>query len=239
MCGILAGAIWIAQRQVEWDIAKPEQIWIKGNQYLTDRAIRSMLAIKYPRSLVELDPAQLRDRLMASGSITTATIDRSLLPTHLLVQVRDLPPVARARGAESQQVPTVVDERGRQLPVASYRDLVQNSLPNLQLILPTNMGNCPAWTQLYRVIRISPVAIGIVDCRNPQNLFLQTELGKVRLGSSGDEARFSSQIQQLDRLRNWQDHTTNEQEVDYLDLADPDAPKLQFKQSATIVPKLP
>lgn len=235
MCGILSGIVWIALHQA-WTIFKPEQIWIEGNQYLTDRAIRSLLALEYPRSLVELDPAQLRDRLIASGSVSTVKIERSLLPTHLLVRIQDLPPVARAIQPDPNRPQTVVDERGRQIPVANYNALVQNALPELQL-LPPSLGTCPAWFQLYRAVRASPVAISAVDCRNPQNLVLQTEVGKVRLGKSSDEARLNSQIQQLDRLRNWPQYT-DPQSVDYLDLAEPNVPKLQLKQSGTILPKL-
>ena len=98
-------------------------------------------------------------------------------------------------------------------------------------------GVCPNWAQLYPVIRTSPVLIGIVDCRNPQNLILQTEVGKVRLGSLGDNQRLVQQIQQLDLLRDWRKYI-NPLEVDSLDLENPNSPKLQLKRSGTVIPKL-
>ena len=217
----------VAERRADWTIATPEQIRIEGNQYLTDRTIRSLLAVRYPQSLVELAPANLAQKLLGHGSIASASIDRSLLPPHLLVQVRDLPPVARILQDEMTETQLVVDERGRQQPISNYRDVVQQSLPKLQLRPPAR-GECPGWQQLYRAIRTSPVAIGIIDCRNPQDLILQSEVGKVRLGSSGEESRLNSQIQQLDRLRNWRKYT-DPLEVDYIDLGNPDAPKLQLK----------
>jgi cell division protein FtsQ len=227
MCGILTGVAWVAQRRGDWTIATPEQIRIEGNQYLTDRTIRSMLAVKYPQSIVELAPASLTEQMLERGSIASARIDRGVLPPHLLVQVRDLPPVARIMQDETTESQLVVDERGRQQPISSYRDLVQQSLPKLRLRLPAR-GECPGWQQLYQAIRTSPVTIGIVDCRNPQNLILQSEVGKVRLGSSGEESRLSSQIQQLDRLRNWRNYT-DPLGVDYIDLGNPNAPRLQLK----------
>lgn len=87
---------------------------------------------------------------------------------------------------------------------------------------------CLNWTYIYQAIHISPVAIGMVDCRNPQNLILQTEVGKVRLGATGDRSRLNSQIQQLDQLRDWKKHAEGI-DVDYLDLENPDSPKLQLK----------
>ncbi|NJR32098.1 MAG: hypothetical protein HC778_03560, partial [Chamaesiphon sp. CSU_1_12] len=56
----------------------------------------------------------------------------------------------------------------------------------------------------------------------------QSEVGKVRLGSFSDEGRLNVQLQQIDRLRNWQKYT-DPQQVEYLDLGNPDAPKLQLK----------
>ncbi len=230
MSAILGGFAWTVSRS-DWKISKAEQIRVEGNQYLTDQTIRSILAIPYPKLIMELAPEQLTNRLIAQGSIASAKIDRGLLPPHLVVQVQDLPPIARVLSDNDTQSPIFVDERGRQLPISSYQPTILSSLPKLQLRLPS-AGICPDWAQLYRAIQTSPVTIGIVDCRDPQNLFLQTEIGKVRLGSTGINARSSERIQQLDRLRDWQKQAGSA-DVDYLDLENPDAPKLQLKPGIT------
>ncbi len=227
MCGILSGVAVAIQRRADWTISKPEQVRIEGNNYLSDRTIRSLLAIEYPSTLVELAPERLAAKLVERGSIASVTIDRGLFPPHLSVRVRDLPPVARVTQNDTTGSQLVVDERGRQQPIANYRDFVRESLPNLQLRL-SERGECPGWPQLYRAISTSPVAIGIIDCRNPQNLILQSEVGKVRLGSSEDESRLNDRIGQLDRLRYWQKYT-DPLGVEYLDLENPDSPKLQLK----------
>ena len=226
MGAILGGFAWTVSRS-DWKISKAEQIRVEGNRYLTDNAIRSSLAIPYPKLIMELAPEQLTAKLVAQGSIASAKIDRGLLPPHLVVQVQDLPPIAQVLPDNDTQSQIFVDERGRQLPISSYQPTVLSSLPKLQLRLPTT-GECPDWAQLYRVIQTSPVAIGVVDCRDPQNLFLQTEIGKVRLGAAGINSRSNERIQQLDRLRDWQKEA-GAVDVDYLDLENPDAPKLQLK----------
>ncbi len=226
MSAILIGLIWSVS-QTDWQISRDEQIQVQGNQYLTEKTIRSILAIPYPTLILELAPEELTAKLIAKGSISNAKIDRGLLPPHLLVHIVDLPPVAGIIQDENSEAQAFVDERGRQLPISSYQPTVWQSLPKLQLRLPT-AGICPEWTQLYQTIQTSPVAIGIVDCRNPQNLFLQTEIGKVRLGASGDQARLITQIQQLDRLRNWQ-KDTDPTKIDYLDLENTDSPRFQLK----------
>jgi cell division protein FtsQ len=180
MSGILAGLGWVVS-QADWRISKPEQVRIQGNQYLSDATIRDWLAIPYPKLMMELAPAQLTARLVGRGSIASVKIDRELLPPRLLVRVRDLPPVARIIRDETTDSQIFVDELGRQLPLSSYHSTVWQSLPKLGL-MPPSEGICPEWNQLYQAIHASPVAIGTIDCRNPQNLILQTELGKVRLG---------------------------------------------------------
>jgi cell division protein FtsQ len=227
MSGLLVGIVWLVN-QPEWTLSKPEQVRIEGNRFLTEATVRSILAIPYPQFMMELSPEQLSARLLERGSMTTLRIDRGLLPPRLLVRVSDLPPVARIVENESSETQKFVDARGLQLPIASYRSIVQQSPPNLRLRV-TEGETCPGWTQLYRSIQTSPVAIGIVDCRNPQNLFLQTEVGKVRLGSIQDESRLNAQIQKLDRLRDWKQSTPNAETFEYLDLENPDSPHLQLK----------
>jgi cell division protein FtsQ len=228
MSGILAGLAWVVN-QPDWTISKPEQIRVEGNQYLSDHTIRSMLAISYPQLIMELAPEQLRSQLLSRGSIASVQIDRGVLPPHLLVQVRDTPPVARIVRSSSLQSQLFIDERGLQLPLASYRPTIGRSLPKLQLMLPTQ-GTCPNWPQIYQVIHTSPVAVLLIDCRNPQNLRLQTEVGKIELGGFIDRSRLTYQMQQLDRLRDWQQHTPSD-DVDLLDLTNPDLPKLKLYPS--------
>lgn len=228
MSGILTGLGWIVYRS-DWTISKPDQVQIQGNKYLSDQTVRSMLAIPYPQPIMELAPEKLTAQLIDHGSIVSAKVDRGLLPPQLIVQVRDLPPVARILQDQNTPTPAFIDESGRQLPLSSYRTTVWQSIPKLQLRPPAT-GVCPEWKQLYQAIRTSPVAIGIIDCRNPQHLMLQTEIGKVRLGAIGDSSRLTSQIQQLDRLRNWQ-KDTDPASIDYLDLENPRSPRFQLKQA--------
>ncbi len=230
MSAIFGGVGWVASH-LDWKISKAEQIHIQGNQYLTDQAVRSILAIPYPKLIMELAPAQLTAKLLAQGSISSAKIDRSLLPPHLTVQIQDLPPIARISQADDTLSQIFIDERGRQLPLSSYRPAVWSSLPTLQLKLPTT-GICPDWAQLYPLVHTSPVAVSLVDCQNPQNLFLKTEIGTVRLGTAGENSRSKERIQLLDRLRDWQKYT-DPTVVEYLDLENPDIPKLQLKLGKT------
>jgi cell division protein FtsQ len=119
MSGILAGVVWVAN-QPNWTISKPEQIRIQGNRYLSDATIRSMLAIRYPQPMMQLAPEQLTARLLKQGSISSAKIDRGLLPPRLFIQIEDRPPVAQVLRSENQPPLAFLDERGTQIPVSGY-----------------------------------------------------------------------------------------------------------------------
>jgi cell division protein FtsQ len=235
MCSILCGSLW-GICQLDWTISKPEQVRIEGNQYLRDTTIRSMLEISYPTSLMALGSEQIAAKPIERGLMVDGRVGRGLFPPHLTVRVRDLPPVARLVRDAASETQIYIDERGLELPIASYRQSVSQALPTLQLQLPAQ-GSCPQWVQLYRVVRTSPVEIGTIDCRDPHNLSLQTEVGKVRLGAFSDLNRLIGQIQQLDRLREWQKHTLD-RDVEGLDLENPDLPKLQLQQPVTVPDKL-
>ncbi len=237
MSGILTGVVWLAN-QADWQISQPEQIRIQGNRYLSDAAIRSRLAIPYPQSIFQLAPAKLTANIIKHGAIISARVDRELLPPRLLVQIEDRPPVAQVSRVDSKSPPAFLDERGNQIPVASYQAPVQQTAPQLRVLAP-KQGMCPNWLQLYPALHSSPVLIESIDCSDPQNSILQTEVGKVRLGSLGDRQRLLAQIHQLDLLRDWRKYTKLPHlvEVEYLDLEYPAAPKLQLKRSGTIPPQ--
>ncbi len=234
MLGILVGVGWLVF-QPNWTISKSNQIQVKGNHYLSEMTIRSILAIRYPQALMDLEPEKLRNSLLSRRSIVSATVDRAVLPPHLTVQIEDLRPVAVVVRNFTEPATTFIDEGGVEVPIANYLPKVQQAPPKLRLLQPER-DKCPNWTELYPVIEASPVAIGLIDCRNPQNVFLQTEVGKIRIGSIATRQRLTDQIHQLDRLRNWQ-KSNDPTQVDYLDLESPKLPpKLKLKSPDTNPP---
>ncbi len=242
MCGILGGVVW-ATNQSYWTISTPSQVRIQGNRYLSEAAIRSMLAIRYPQSLLQLEPSRLSAKLLATGSISNVRIDRALLPPHVTVQLQDRPPVAQVIRDEVQPPQAFIDDLGVKTPIASYLVSIQQSAPKLRLIQPER-GICGVsslgWQYLHRAISRSPVVIGIIDCQDPKNLRLRTEVGHISLGSLGnlerapERERLNHQLKQLDRLRDWQKNRRGQ--FNYLDLGDPDHPILQPNPSGPSAP---
>jgi cell division protein FtsQ len=221
--GGLCGGLWWVSSQQSWIISKPDRIKISGNQYFSSEAIRSLLAIPYPQSLLQISPDALQQKLLATGGFERVNVQRLLMPARIEVSVVDRPPVAVLARVEPKAIIGLLDDRGNAIEPSKYQSAHRS--PSLTSIVPADRNSCPHWSEIYREIRRSPVLIRAVDCTRSNNFFLQTEIGKVRLGSYRTTAHLSEQIQKLDRLRNWGNHPTHQPHT-YLDLENPAAPKL-------------
>jgi cell division protein FtsQ len=217
---IVGGVTWGITRP-DWTISKPQQVNISGNQALTDNAVRNMLGLKYPTSLLQIEPQALHTKLLTQGSVVTATVHRELLPPRLHVQIRDRLPVAIADKSINNKITKgLLDEAGQWLPLASYR-LRADQMPKLRLLAN---GTCPGWTELYQAVHQSPVQINEIDCQDSLHLNLKTEIGTVQIGEF-DRTKIYKQLQKAHELRNWQQSTPLKNAI--VDLENPQSPKLQ------------
>jgi cell division protein FtsQ len=218
--GIVGGVIWGVTRP-DWTISKPQQVSIVGNTALTESAVRNMLGLRYPASLLQIEPQALNAKLLAQGSVVKATVHRELMPPRLYVQIRDRLPVAVVdRTINNKVTKGLLDETGQWLPLTSYR-LKADEVPKLRLV---GSQSCPGWSELYRAIQQSPVQISEVDCQDPLHLTLVTEIGMVRIGEF-DRTKIYKQLQRAHELRNWQQSTSLKNAI--VDLENPQSPKLQ------------
>jgi cell division protein FtsQ len=227
--GIVGGVIWGVTRP-DWTISKPQQVSIVGNTALTESAVRNMLGLRYPASLLQIEPQALNAKLLAQGSVVKATVHRELMPPRLYVQIRDRLPVAVVdRSINNKVTKGLLDETGQWLPLTSYR-LKADEVPKLRLV---GSQSCPGWSELYRAIQQSPVQISEVDCQDPLHLTLATEIGMVRIGEF-DRTKIYKQLQRAHELRNWQQSTSLKNAI--VDLENPQSPKLQEIGGKSAVP---
>ncbi|MGF1494669.1 MAG: cell division protein FtsQ/DivIB [Microcoleaceae cyanobacterium] len=239
---LVATGFWLTVRPV-WLIQQPEQIWIQGNQLLSDERIRALLPITYPQSLWQIQPRRLMGILETQGQIAQARVTRQMFPPHLLIEVEERRPVAIAQPAQgegfsqqlSQQPPSNdsvtqsgwLDAQGGLIPLESYAKLEQSGqLPSLKVI-GAYQHYQQSWSEVYEVVSRSPVEIYEIDWQDPTNLVLTTELGIFHLGPY--DPKFPEQIRTLDRLRNLPEEIDIDQ-VEYVDLYNPAIPSVQLLQ---------
>ncbi|HEY9728100.1 MAG TPA: FtsQ-type POTRA domain-containing protein [Chroococcales cyanobacterium] len=215
-------------------IRQPEQIAIEGNHFLSAQAIRSLLPLSYPQSLLQVQPQTLAKELESQGPISEATVSRQLLPPGLTIQVKERKPVAIAIGtatpqnsktARSTSPEGLLDEQGVWMPASSYQSVEHDfELPTLKVIGSSDRYR-PYWSDLYQSVSHSPVKVFEIDWQNPANLILKTELGKVYLGPYS--SRVAEQLAILDRMRELPTHV-NPSQIAYIDLTNPEVPAIQM-----------
>src|ERR671932_694199 len=258
--GMASSLVW-ALMLPDWGIRQPEQVVIEGNHFLSSKAIRSLLPLSYPQSILRVEPQVIAKSLESQAPIAKAIVSRQLLPPGLTIQGKERRPVAIAFGsapkaaiaqsAEPQAVidqamatqngktanspPTgLLDEQGGWMPSSSYTKLEQNlDLPTLKVIGSSEQYR-PYWSEVYQAVSRSPVKVFEIDWQDPANLILKTELGKVHFGPYS--SRFTEQLRVLDRMRELPTHISPSQ-IAYIDLQNPDFPAIQMnKENQTVQP---
>jgi cell division protein FtsQ len=225
--------VWAITRP-DWVIRQPEQIVIEGNHFLSSKAIRALLPLSYPQSLLQLQPQAIAKSLESQAPIAKATVSRQLLPPGLTIQVEERKPVAIAQASAPQNAKApnsttssagLLDEQGVWMPKSSYTHLEDNlELPRLKVI-GSNAQYRPYWSEVYQAVNHSAVKVFEIDWQDPANLILKTELGNVHFGPYS--SRFTEQLAILDRMRELPTHISPSQ-IAYIDLKNPDFPAIQM-----------
>ena len=230
--GIATSLVW-AITLPEWVIRQPEQIVIEGNHFLSAQAIRSLLPLSYPQSLLKVQPQALANSLESQAPIAEATVSRQLVPPGLTIQVKERKPVAIAQAATPKNAKSshlnqpagLLDEEGVLMPESSYQSNSANvELPTLKVIGSSDQYR-PYWSEVYQAVSHSPIKVFEIDWQDPANLILKTELGNVHFGPYS--SRFSEQLGILDRMRELPTRVSPSK-IAYINLKNPDFPAIQM-----------
>ncbi|BAY97472.1 polypeptide-transport-associated domain-containing protein [Tolypothrix tenuis PCC 7101] len=232
----LAGCLlWLAIQPV-WVLNTPKQIVMKsGNELLPEETVKSLLVLSYPQSLWRIQPSAIADSLRRQPTIAQASVSRRLFPPGLIVDITERVPVAivqtprsgNSEGANKQASVGLIDASGVWIPLEKYTSLnPTRKLPSLKVIgLPEQY--LPYWNQLYLSMNQSLVKIQEINCQDPTNLILKTELGNVYLGPPSPQ--LSEQIKILAQMRHLSSKL-NSSQIEYIDLQNPEAPLVQLNQ---------
>lgn len=232
----LAGCLlWLAIQPV-WVLNTPKQIVMKsGNELLPEETVKSLLVLSYPQSLWRIQPSAIADSLRRQPTISQASVSRRLFPPGLIVDITERVPVAivqtprsgNSEGANKQASVGLIDASGVWIPLEKYTSLnPTRKLPSLKVIgLPEQY--LPYWNQLYLSMNQSLVKIQEINCQDPTNLILKTELGNVYLGPPS--LQLSEQIKILAQMRHLSSKL-NSSQIEYIDLQNPEAPLVQLNQ---------
>ncbi|MEH2255444.1 cell division protein FtsQ/DivIB [Nostoc sp.] len=236
--GLASGLLWVAVQPV-WMLKAPKQIVMKsGNKLLSDQTTQSLLVLSYPQSLWRIEPSAIANSLKKQPTIAQAIVRRRLFPPGLIIEIQERVPVAVTQTRGNKKVTIgLLDASGVWMPLEKYTSLnPTRKLPNLRVIGSPNQY-CLDWTQLHEAVSQSPVKVMEIDCQNPTNLILKTELGNVHLGVPGPQ--LSEQIKVLAQMRHLATKF-NSGQIEYIDLKNPEFPLVQMNQKdQKLTPKIP
>lgn len=237
--GLASGLVW-ATTQPIWVLRESNQVLVEGNRLISKQVIKSLLPLSYPQSLLRIEPEAIARSLELQDTIASATVTRELFPPGLRVQVKERVPVAVAQSLLARRSSTpnpkisvgLLDENGVWIPIQAYASQSSTlKLPNLKVIgLPEQYR--PYWNQLYQAVSRSPIKVIEIDCQDPANLILKTELGIVHIGSYS--ARLTEQLKVLDQMRQLP-AKLNFSQIAYIDLKNPKTPLVQMNQAKELV----
>ncbi len=240
-----AGLLWWIS-QPAWWISRSEQVKVEGNQWLSDKAVRSLVPLSYPQSLWGIQPQALAEKLESTGPIAKAKVTRNLFPPSLTVEVAERLPVAVAqptavlRSNSDREKVGWLDARGGWMPSESYSAVranssigpgnsptePQHSLPTLKVIGPLEVYRA-SWPKFYQGLSGLTVKVFEIDWQNPNNLILKTEIGTVHLGPYS--VRTIEQLQVLDRMRQLPKQLSSSK-IAYIDLKNPASPMVHLPE---------
>ena len=233
---LFGGVFWFFTLP-NWVLRDSQQINIEGNNLLSDNEIRSLITLDYPESLLKLSVTDLKENLQDKIPVRDILITKEFLPPRLTIQIIEKKPVAIAfepKLSAKTKTKTIepigyLDKDGVFVPYKLYQNLKNHpeKKPPLKII-----GNpqiyLAYWSDLYSLITQSQVRIKEIDWKNPSNLILNTDLGKVHIGSY--TPKFSQQLTMLEKLKVITQKISKEQII-YIDLTDPQLPSIKKKNT--------
>lgn len=223
---LLGGLIWGVNQPI-WVVKEVKQINISGNKLLSMQAIQSYLPVSYPKSLLEIQPEELARSLESHPTIADASVTRKLFPPTVGVQVQERIPVAIAITKTRNGEPNtgLIAQDGVWIPMQSYAAPNSTSflMPKLKVLGQVEQYQ-PYWRELYQAVSNLQVKVTEIDCQNPHNLILKTELGTVHLGAYSP--LLAKQLQVLQQMRQLPTQVPLNQ-IAYIDLSNPDNPSIQ------------
>ncbi|NJN48796.1 MAG: FtsQ-type POTRA domain-containing protein [Alkalinema sp. RL_2_19] len=221
-------------RQPVWVIRDASQLRVEGNKFLSAQTIRNLVPLKYPQSIFRTQPNAIAEDLKRKAPLSAVQIDRQLFPPELIVRVTEQTPVAAVhskneKGGQPSATPDqLLDAQGNTIPIERYQSLEQGiQLPALR-VLGDPKEYRQYWSTLFQHIQQNQLSLQQVDWRDSSNLILTTEVGPIHLGPY-QPPLFVRQIRAIKGLQSLTQKVPSNQ-IDYIDLRNPDAPALQKNQ---------
>ena len=207
-----------------WQIKHQSQIQITDRKLVSKNTVYTALNFAYPQFIWTVNGLNLTQKIESVPSIATAKVNKRLVPPALIISLQERVPVALA---SSEGKVGFLDPEGKWIAQEFYTNIDANfpaSLPKLKVI-NYQLQYQQSWNSIYQLISLYPeLQIEQVEWNQAGNLFLNTKLGKVFLGS--DLSRLKQQFKIMLKLQNLPTYLERS-EIAYIDLSNPELNLIQ------------
>ncbi|MBE9046426.1 FtsQ-type POTRA domain-containing protein [Pleurocapsales cyanobacterium LEGE 10410] len=205
-----------------WQIKQQKQIQISGRKLVSQDTVYHALSFTYPQFIWTVNGLKLTQKIESIPSVAAAEISRQILPPVITVSLQEKTPVAVA---VSQGKVGFLDVHGEWIDREFYGDIdADYSLPKIRVINYQAQYQS-IWSKIYQLILLYPeLEIDEVEWNQSSNLFVQTKIGRVFLGT--DVSRLKQQFVIMAKLQNLPAYLERS-EIAYIDLSNPDLSLIQ------------
>jgi cell division protein FtsQ len=205
-----------------WKIKDQDQIMLNGQKKVAPETVYNVLKFPYPQLIWVVDISSLTQKVESIPSVEAAGINRQILPPRLIISLQERVPVALAI---SKGRMGFLDVGGKWVAQEFYTNIEHNfNLPKL-VVHNYQSRHQKSWITLYELISLYPeLKIKEIQWNHLGNLFLQTKMGRVSLGTN--PSRLEKQFEIMLKLQNLGDRI-NINQIAYIDLSNPDVNLIQ------------
>lgn len=169
---------------------------IEGNNWLSDQSIIETVSLNAPQSIWTIQPREIETNLVQGPWIDSAVVNRQIFPPGLTIKVRERFPIAIIKLDSKEINRNVVgflDSEGK------LREI--EKLPTTLKFITDHHQYRDNWKSMYQALmNHQEVEISKIDWRNPNDIILNTGIGKVHIGEY-KKSRFPEQLQVLKKMK--------------------------------------
>lgn len=223
---LATGLGWVLLRQ-GWMLRDPGQLEVRGSAIVNRDQVIQTAGLRFPLSLLGLDPRQLRQRLSAGLPVERVTVTRLMLPPRLRVDLVDREAVARAeRRLTNGTEQGYVDAWGNWISVSQHLGVRTRGSLGLKVVGWNDRHRQELRTVLAARDQLGP-SLQVIRFEPDGSLWLETaSLGRLRLGP-GDE-RLGRRLEVAAHLQRTLPTQLGGGRPQQIDLSDPEQPELSM-----------
>lgn len=213
LIGCLLGLLWLSSSPW-WQITRRSQIKIEGQKLVSPATIYQALNFSYPQLIWKLDETSLTEKVASFPAVQAVKIDKQIIPPQVTILLQERTPVALAT---FQGKVGFLDFRGVWVDRQFYTALNEKFVLPKLVVLNYQPRYQSTWNILYNLISLYPeLEINEVHWNHTGNLFLETKIGRVALGSN--LSRLEAQFEIMLKLQNLPEHI-DRHKIAYIDLS--------------------